>query len=41
MVDLFRAYQLAVETKVKYLRSEGKAVHPETIKAYEDIINTA
>lgn len=41
MVDLFRAYQLAVEAKVKYLRSEGKAVHPETIKAYEDILDTA
>lgn len=38
--DLAAAYRLAVETKVRYLQSNGKAVHPETLKVYEEIHNT-
>lgn len=37
MTNLFRAYQRAVDSKVRYLRSKGKAVHPETLKVYEEI----
>ncbi|MEX2542423.1 MAG: bis(5'-nucleosyl)-tetraphosphatase (symmetrical) YqeK [Trueperaceae bacterium] len=37
--DLAVAYRLAVETKVLYLQSNGKAVHPETLKVYEEIHN--
>jgi predicted HD superfamily hydrolase involved in NAD metabolism len=35
--DLFRAYGMAIEAKVRYLRSKGKVVHPETLKTYEEI----
>ena len=34
--DLARAYRRAVETKVRYLRSHGKAVHPRTLKVHDD-----
>jgi predicted HD superfamily hydrolase involved in NAD metabolism len=37
--DLAAAYRLAVDTKVGYLRSCGKAVHPETLKVYAAIHN--
>lgn len=37
MVDLERAYRCAVESKVHYLRSKGLAVHPATLKVYEQI----
>ena len=33
------AYRRAVDTKVRYLQSLGKAVHPETLKVYEEIHN--
>ena len=39
MKNLFRAYQRAVDTKVRYLRSRGKSVHPVTLKVYEEICN--
>jgi len=39
MSDLFRAYRWAVDTKVRHLRAKGKAVHPETLKVYEEICN--
>lgn len=35
MSNLFRAYQRAVDSKVTYLRSCGKAVHPETLEVYK------
>lgn len=37
MHDLVRAYRCAVESKVRYLRSKGKAVHPLTLEVYEKI----
>lgn len=37
MVNLFRAYQRAVDSKVRYLRSKGKAVHPRTLEAYREV----
>lgn len=37
MVDLEGAYRRAVESKVHYLRSKGLAVHPATLKVYEQI----
>ncbi len=37
MKNLFWAYQRAVDSKVRYLRSKGKAVHPDTLKVYREI----
>jgi predicted HD superfamily hydrolase involved in NAD metabolism len=37
MTNLFRAYQRAVDSKVNYLRSKGKAVHPATLRVYKEI----
>ncbi len=37
MRNLFWAYQRAVASKVNYLRSRGKAVHPDTLKVYREI----
>ncbi|HKI55682.1 MAG TPA: bis(5'-nucleosyl)-tetraphosphatase (symmetrical) YqeK [Trueperaceae bacterium] len=37
MKDLTRAYEKAVGSKVQYLRSKGKSVHPATLKVYEQI----
>ncbi|ADI13169.1 bis(5'-nucleosyl)-tetraphosphatase (symmetrical) YqeK [Truepera radiovictrix] len=37
MHNLFRAYQRAVNTKVAYLRSRGKTVHPVTLRVYREI----
>lgn len=37
MSDLERAYRCAVVSKVDYLRSKGLAVHPATMKVYEQI----
>jgi len=37
MTNLLRAYQRAVDAKVRYLRSRGKEVHPTTLKVYEEI----
>lgn len=37
MRNLFRAYQRAVDSKVCYLRSRGKAVHPATLRVYKEI----
>ncbi len=37
MNNLFRAYQRALDSKVNYLRSKGKAVHPATLKVYKEI----
>jgi predicted HD superfamily hydrolase involved in NAD metabolism len=37
MTNLFRAYQRAVDSKVNYLRSKGKAVHPATLEVYKAI----
>lgn len=34
MTNLFRAYQRAVDSKVQYLRSKGKAVHPATLRVH-------
>lgn len=37
MTDLRRAYRRAVGSKVRYLRSKGKPVHPETLKVFQAI----
>lgn len=37
--DLEGAYRKAVDSKVRYLRTTGKAVHPETLKVYDEIHN--
>lgn len=37
MMDLAAAYQRAVASKVEYLRSRGKAVHPATLRVYEQL----
>lgn len=37
MRSLFRAYQRAVDSKVRYLSSKGKTVHPRTLEVYEAI----
>ncbi len=37
MRNLFRAYQYALDSKVRYLRSKGKVVHPTTLRVYEEI----
>ena len=37
MTQLFRAYQRAVDSKVRYLRAKGKAVHPATLRVYQEI----
>jgi predicted HD superfamily hydrolase involved in NAD metabolism len=37
MHNLRRAYQRAVDSKVRYLRSKGRAVHPRTLEVYEQI----
>jgi predicted HD superfamily hydrolase involved in NAD metabolism len=39
MKSLFRAYQRAVDSKVRYLSAQGKAVHPRTLEVYEAIRN--
>lgn len=39
MKSLFRAYQRAVDSKVRYLSAQGKAVHPRTLEVYEAICN--
>lgn len=39
MSNLFRAYQHAVDSKVRYLRTKGKTIHPQTLKVYEEICN--
>lgn len=41
MTNLQRAYQRAVDSKVRYLRDRGKAIHPETLKVYEAIVGLA
>jgi len=37
MRDLPRAYRRALQSKVRYLRSHGKAVHPRTLKVHDEI----
>lgn len=37
MVNLFRAYQRAIDSKVRYLRSKDKPIHPVTLSAYKEI----
>lgn len=37
MKNLFWAYQRAVDSKVRYLRAKGKAVHPDTLRVYREI----
>ena len=37
MTNLFRAYQRAVQSKVQYLRARGKAVHPATLRVYQEL----
>ena len=41
MSNLFRAYQRALNSKVNYLRSKGKAVHPATMRVYKEICGSA
>ncbi len=41
MTNLLRAYQHALDAKVNYLRSKGKAVHPATLRAYREICESA
>jgi predicted HD superfamily hydrolase involved in NAD metabolism len=37
MTDLARAYRLALRSKVRYLRSRGKPVHPRTLEVHDQI----
>ena len=37
MRDLGRAYRRALECKVRYLRSHGKAIHPRTLKVHDEL----
>ena len=37
MRNLFKAYQRAVDSKVRYLQSKGKTVHPATLEVYKEI----
>ena len=37
MTDLWAAYRKAMTCKVEYLRSEGKEIHPTTLRAYESL----
>ena len=37
MVHLERAYRRAVQTKVRYLRSRGKDVHPRTLQVHDEL----
>lgn len=37
MTNLFRAYQRAVNSKVRYLQAKGKAVHPVTLRVYQEL----
>lgn len=39
--SLERAYQRAVISKVNYLQSRGKTIHPDTLKVYDEVCNTA
>lgn len=39
MTHLTRAYRRAVDGKVRYLRKQGKPVHPETLRVHEEIAN--
>ena len=41
MTDLFSAYQRAVDSKVRYLQSKGKAVHPITLKVHRALCSVA
>ncbi len=41
MSNLFRAYQRAVDAKVRYLQAKGKTVHPMTLKVYKEICEPA
>ncbi len=41
MTHLPRAYRRAVRTKVDYLRSRGKAVHPKTLEVHDQILADA
>lgn len=41
MTNLFRAYQSAVDSKVTYLRSKGKAVHPATLRVYKELCDAS
>lgn len=35
--DLCEAYKQAIGTKINYLKSKSKAIHPHTLKIYEEI----
>lgn len=37
--DLEGAYVRAVQSKVDYLRAQGKPVHPETLRVYDEILD--
>lgn len=37
MRNLFKAYQRAVDSKVRYLQEVGKPVHPVTLRVYKEI----
>ena len=39
--DLEAAYQMAVISKVTYLQSRGKIVHPDTLKVYDAVCHSA
>ncbi len=41
MTNLSRAYQRAVDSKVRYLNAKGKAVHPTTLRVYKEICELA
>lgn len=41
MYNLFRAYQRAVDAKVRYLQSKGKAVHPRTLQVHKELCEVA
>ncbi len=37
MKNLYRAYKRAVDSKVRYLRAKGKAVHPDTLRVHREL----
>ncbi|CAN5480754.1 bis(5'-nucleosyl)-tetraphosphatase (symmetrical) YqeK [soil metagenome] len=41
MRDLAKAYGRAVDSKVRYLRAQGKAVHPSTLKVHRELYDAA
>jgi predicted HD superfamily hydrolase involved in NAD metabolism len=41
MRDLARAYRRAVDAKVRYLKGQGKAIHPITLSVHRELLEAA